>query len=293
MSITIDNEFSGLIPPLSDEEFNQLEQNCVSEGIRDALVTWNGVLVDGHNRYRIAQKHQLDFQTKEIEFKDRDDAKLWILKNQLGRRNLLPYVRAQLALKLKPIIAEKAKEKQSEGGGAVRQKSDKAVIDTKKELASIAGVSHDTIHKVEAIEKSDNQFVKDRVKTGDMSINKAYLMVTGAEAKTPAQVKREFIESVQQKIDDFQEKKSDGIVSIPEAQDDKHNREILANNLWARCMKLGDKLDSIAFEIKEGDVDLREMAKHIGMNDINALLMAIRSWRQSIDLIEREVTSKQ
>lgn len=292
MSITIDNEFSGLIPPLSDEEFNQLEQNCVSEGIRDALVTWNGVLVDGHNRYRIAQKHQLDFQTKEIEFKDRDDVKLWILRNQLGRRNLLPYVRAQLALKLKPIIAEKAKEQQIRK--PVSQKSvEQKPIDTQKELATIAGVSHDTIHKVEAIEKSDNQFVKDRVKTGDMSINKAYLMVTGAEAKTPAQVKREFIESVQQKVDDFQEKKSDGIVSIPEAQDDKHNREILANNLWARCMKLGDKLDSIAFEIKEGDVDLKEMTKHISKNDINALLMAIRSWRQSIDLIEREVNSKQ
>lgn len=290
MNITIDKEFSELIPPLSDEEFNQLEQNCVSEGIRDALVTWNGVLVDGHNRYRIAQKHQLEFQTKGIEFKDRDDAKLWILKNQLGRRNLLPYVRAQLALKLKPVIAEKAKQNQISSGGAVPQKSAKP-IDTREELATIAGVSHDTIHKVEAIEKSDNQFVKDRVKTGDMSINKAYLMVTGAEAKTPAQVKREFIESVQQKVDDFQEKKSEGIVSIVEAQDDKHNREILANNLFCRCLKLGDKLDDIAMEISNQDIDLKSMSKLISRDSMNTLLMAIRSWRHSIDVIEREISS--
>ncbi len=59
------------------------------------------------------------------------------------------YVRAELALRLKPVIAEKAKEKQSEAGGAVRQKSDKAAIDTKKEIAKAAGVSHDTIYKVE------------------------------------------------------------------------------------------------------------------------------------------------
>ena len=52
----------------------------------------------------------------------------------------------------KPVIAEKAKEKQIEAGGAVRQKSDKAVVDTKKELAKLAGVSHDTIAKVEKIE---------------------------------------------------------------------------------------------------------------------------------------------
>lgn len=64
------------------------------------------------------------------------------------------YDRSVLALRLKPVIAEKAKEKQVEAGGAVRQKSDKAVIDTKKELANIAGVSHDTIHKVEAIARN-------------------------------------------------------------------------------------------------------------------------------------------
>ena len=135
--------------------------------------------------------------------------------------------------------------------------------------------------------KAENAALKARVENLEMRRE------IRSEMKSPAQIKREFIESVQQKVDDFQEKKSEGIVSIPEAQDDKHNREILANNLWARCMKLGDKLDSIAFEIKEGDVDLKEMTKHISKNDINALLMAIRSWRQSIDLIEREVNSKQ
>ena len=76
--------------------------------------------------------------------------------------------RAQLALRLKPIIAEKAKEKQSEGGGAVRQKSDKAVIDTKKELATIAGVSHDTIHKVEVVEKHGTPEIKAKARRGTL-----------------------------------------------------------------------------------------------------------------------------
>ena len=59
---------------------------------------------------------------------------LWMIRNQLGRRNLLPYVRSDLALKLKPAIAEMAKENQREAGGAVRQISDKA-IETREEIA--------------------------------------------------------------------------------------------------------------------------------------------------------------
>ena len=65
-----------------------------------------------------------------------------------NRRDLTPYQRCNIALEYEDYFKEKAKEKQKEGGGAVRQKSDKAVIDTKKELAKIAKVSHDTISKV-------------------------------------------------------------------------------------------------------------------------------------------------
>lgn len=61
--ITIDNEFQNLIPPLTDEEFAQLETNILRDGIRDALITWHGILIDGHNRYRIAQKHGLTYRT--------------------------------------------------------------------------------------------------------------------------------------------------------------------------------------------------------------------------------------
>lgn len=49
----------------------------------------------------------------------------------------------RLALRLKPIIQEKAKENQIKSGGAVRQKSAQPVK-TRDELAKLAGVSHDT-----------------------------------------------------------------------------------------------------------------------------------------------------
>lgn len=147
--ITIDNDFQNLIPPLTNEEFAQLESNILRDGIRDALITWHGILIDGHNRYRIAQKYGLTYRTVEKQFTDRNDAERWIILNQFGRRNLSAYDRSILALKLKPIIAEKAKENLKVGAEITNtglQKSVKAV-NTQKELAKVAGVSHDTIAK--------------------------------------------------------------------------------------------------------------------------------------------------
>ena len=137
--LTINPKFESLIPKLTDDEFRQLEENVLKDGITEPLVVWNGVLIDGHNRYKLAKKHNLGFEIREVSFDSENDAEIWIIKNQFGRRNLSTYDRAVLALRLKPVIAEKAKEKQVEAGGAVRQKSDKAVVDTKKELAKIAG----------------------------------------------------------------------------------------------------------------------------------------------------------
>lgn len=184
MNIKIDNEFRTLIPPLTEEEFSQLEANCLENGIQDSLKVWDGILVDGHNRYEIAQKHGLEFKTEEMEFSGRTDAKLWIIKNQLGRRNLSTYDRSVLALKLKPVIAEKAKAQQVRTAeNRVRQISDRQEIDTKKELAKVAGVSHDTIHKVEAIENSGNEEIKQKVRNKEISIDKAYRDVKGLPPK--------------------------------------------------------------------------------------------------------------
>jgi ParB-like chromosome segregation protein Spo0J len=183
--ITIDNEFQNLIPPLTDEEFAQLETNILRDGIRDALITWHGILIDGHNRYRIAQKHGLTYRTVEKNFADRNDAERWIILNQFGRRNLSAYDRSILALKLKPIIAEKAKENLKVGAEITNtglQKSVKAV-NTQKELAKVAGVSHDTIAKVEKIQAKASPEIKSAIKSGEMSINQAYQTLKREEKK--------------------------------------------------------------------------------------------------------------
>jgi hypothetical protein len=62
--LIIDNEFKNLIPALTTEEYNQLESNCIAEGIRDDIIIWDGIIIDGHNRYEIACKHKLEYDTR-------------------------------------------------------------------------------------------------------------------------------------------------------------------------------------------------------------------------------------
>ena len=88
--LTIDPEFASKIPPLREEEMKQLEENILADGVViNPLIVWNGVIVDGHNRYHILQKYpEIQFTTYEKQFSDRYAAIAWICKNQLGRRNL-------------------------------------------------------------------------------------------------------------------------------------------------------------------------------------------------------------
>ena len=116
MQIKIDNEFKNLIPPLLPKEKQELEESIKKEGCRDALVVWNQILLDGHNRKEIAEKLKIKYKIKEIKLKNRTEALIWIINNQLGRRNLSAYDRTRLALKKEKFLKPIAKEKQQEAG---------------------------------------------------------------------------------------------------------------------------------------------------------------------------------
>ena len=92
INLKIDPEFQSQIPPLTDDEFKQLEENILKEGkLLSPLIVWNNTLVDGHNRYAILQKHpEIYFSTMPLPFESRGEVLAWICKNQLGRRNLTP-----------------------------------------------------------------------------------------------------------------------------------------------------------------------------------------------------------
>ena len=151
-------ELRDLIPPLSPEEFEQLEANLLSDGILDPIKIWKrpagDIIIDGHNRWEIAKKHDLEFQTKVVFLNDMDEAKDWIDQNQLGRRNLTPDMQALLRGRIFN------RSKQPHGGQEKGSKpQSEASTKTASDLAPQLGVSRATLERdgqfAEAVEKLD------------------------------------------------------------------------------------------------------------------------------------------
>ena len=106
-NIKIDKELKALNPPLGEGEQAQLESNILQYGIIDPLITWGETLIDGHHRYEIARKHDLEFSTRHLDFDSKDEAKVWIIENQLGRRNVVDFVKAELYFTRYRIMKER------------------------------------------------------------------------------------------------------------------------------------------------------------------------------------------
>jgi transcriptional regulator with XRE-family HTH domain len=164
MELRINNKFKDLIPPLDFEEYENLRESLKNEGCRDSIIVWNGVIVDGHNRYELCKELRIPFNAFEKSFESEDDVLLWIMKNQLSRRNLCDVERGRLALKMKDIIATRARENKVISGGDRKSEGTKSLVSnlteailpirTRKELAKIAGISEGSLSK---IEKVDNE----------------------------------------------------------------------------------------------------------------------------------------
>lgn len=258
VNINIDSEFKGLIPPLTSDERQGLERSLLAEGCRDALVLWGDTLIDGHNRFEICTRNNIPFKTVQKEFADRRSAIEWIILNQFGRRNLPSHERARLALRLKPVIAEKAKENQYSGVNqyteSLSQNSVKpsARIDTQKELAKIAGVSHDTIAKVEKIEKSAPEPIIEASRKGEISVNAAY-QVTKLEPEQQEEITQRIEQGEQpQKV-------------VQEVQKRPHVAFNSGNNEWYTPKEIID-----AARLTMGHIDLDPASNEIAQKIVNA-----------------------
>lgn len=102
MNLIINPEFQNKIPPLTDEEFRHLEELILADGrVNDPIRVWNRIIVDGHHRWKIIQKHpEIPYEVKEMNFADKWEAFSWMYNNQLGRRNLTEEQRRYLLGKL-------------------------------------------------------------------------------------------------------------------------------------------------------------------------------------------------
>jgi N6-adenosine-specific RNA methylase IME4 len=268
MKLTIDKEFQALLEPLTETEYNTLEANIIKDGCRDALVVTGSVIVDGHNRYEICTKHGIAFTTASVFFESKNDCKIWMIRNQFGKRNWSTYTASTKALELEDLYSEKAKAnlKTSTGGKMPQpcQKSDKPAIDTKKELAKIAGVSHDTIAKVKYINAHADADTKAKLKKKDkaISVNKVYATLKRDE------MKKEHAKKVEKAKANPQKQSFNGPFDL-----------ILADPPW----QLENNVESRAFENHYETATVEEIIKHKPNSSDNSVLFL---WATAPKLLE-------
>lgn len=190
MSIIINEELRAYIDPLTEEEFAALEQSILLDGCRDPLVLWGEILVDGHNRYTICQKHQIPFNTiQNTKFTSMDDVHLWMINNHLGRRSVSDFQRGILALRKKEILTAKQETEETIQQSASSDKVEGVAEETvavikddkphaehhlnRQQLAREAKLSSATLGKIEKIQKEATPQLVEAVKTGMISISAA------------------------------------------------------------------------------------------------------------------------
>ena len=185
-TLEIDEELSGLIPPLTEDEYSRLEQSILDEGCRDAIILWGNIIVDGHNRYRICHEHNIPFKTLHKEFADRNEVKLWMLQNQLSRRNLSDLARVEMVRKCEDAVKAQAKLRQLSGltnQGSIVSVNLRTRGRASNELGEMAGVSASTYeHATTVLDKAPAPVIE-ATRKKELSINAAYEVTKLPEEK--------------------------------------------------------------------------------------------------------------
>jgi len=164
--LKINPEFKDLIPPLAGEELEGLTQSLISQGCRDAIKVWKNTIIDGHNRYAICQKHNIPYKVAEMRFASKKDAELWIVENQLGRRNLTNAMRIKLAMRKVDMLRQQARQNRSQAGCEP--------IHVRKTIAAEAKVSERTVQRYMKIIEIGGPELAAQVEKGEKTIGAAH-----------------------------------------------------------------------------------------------------------------------
>lgn len=196
MDIVVNEELKAYIDPLTPDEHDALERSLLAEGCRDALVLWGNILIDGHNRYGICQKHGLPFQTvQNTRFQSMEDVHLWMIDQHLGRRSLSDFQRGVLALRKREIVAaRRAAREQAAAAAAAEQPATEGppspaapeapaapkedALDTREALARAARLRSSQVQMIETIHQNAAPEVVAALKSGTLSLNAAAAVAT-------------------------------------------------------------------------------------------------------------------
>lgn len=266
--LKIDPELRDLLPPLADDEYKQLEKNIVDNGFdrNFPIMEWHGFIVDGHNRYSICRKHNIDYTIGTLAYETKEEVMRWMLDIQLGRRNLTPIQRISVAEKHRVLFEKQAKEKQATSTGGVHPQLRPEMVQAEKsedpnenktvtKLAAIAGVKRETYRMGSKILNSNNDDLKQRVLSGKTSITAGY---------------KELQNKNKPKVNDVAEKpvEKENNTTKPETKPQVENGVILL----PEDSKENKIMNDIARQMKSGTIDTTQLSNEKEIVSVAALV---------------------
>lgn len=212
-NIQINEEFEDLLPPLSKEDYDLLEQSLLKNGFEQKfgrIKVWfskgnngKGYIVDGHNRFKICKEHGIklgngDFER--VKFDSKDDVKKWMFENQLARRNLSIVDKYEIAERYCAMLKIVAKKNQSDGGKGFINITR---IDVRKEKAKMTGISEGSYSKLDKIMKSNYEDIKWDLRNKRISIDKAYQIINSSLKKNENVTPQQQIQRLYERISEI------------------------------------------------------------------------------------------
>ena len=173
--LVVDEELERVAPPLAENELEILKADILEHGCKFPLIVWGDTIVDGHNRYRICKEEGIPFGIEQMDVADKTEAKLWIVKNQLGRSNHKDFQRCEMVLPLEEELKEEAHAAQLAGliQNTVLPNLAKRHT-TRATLAKMAGVAQGTLDKVKVLIIEADEETMQKLSSGERKILTAY-----------------------------------------------------------------------------------------------------------------------
>lgn len=276
--LKIDPELRDLLPPPTDEEYKLLEKNILENGFDKhfPIMEWKGFIADGHNRYSICKKHNIEPIVGTLAYETKEEVMKWMLDIQLGRRNLSPIQRIAVAEKYRPIYEKQAKERQAEyHGNQYDKKNIKSGLTenlpqvqkernptTDKYLSDIADVSEKTYRMGAKILNSDNEDLKQRVLSGKTAISTGYKELIGK--KENKNIEDVTVPTTVQST----------VTSPPISLSKELSKPLVENGVILLEEKTDDDkmMNDIARRMKSGQADLSKISNESELNNIKEII---------------------
>jgi ParB-like chromosome segregation protein Spo0J len=171
------HSLANIFPMMDAESLQSLSDDIKQHGLHESILVYEGKILDGRNRYRACNMAGVD---PDFDTYDGDDPLSFVISRNLKRRQLTPGQLAFVALKIKDIEAERAKERQRVHGGTAPGKKANTAANLGGSVASDArdlaakqvGVSHGYVTDAEKVRREAPE-LENKVVAGEVTLPQA------------------------------------------------------------------------------------------------------------------------